>query len=143
MMTAKEYLQQIYHLDRKIKRLEAKREAIRADLYSVKSTTDYNADRVQTSVEGDTMLRLIAKVDSIERDIVTELERAVVLKDKISKQIEQLDDETAKDILSQRYIEFLSFDEIAINLHYSRRHIDRLHGRALYLFRKDVLECPK
>ena len=142
-MTAKEYLQQIYHLDRKIKRLEAKREAIRADLYSVKSTTDYNADRVQTSVEGDTMLRLIAKVDSIERDIVTELERAVVLKDKISKQIEQLDDETAKDILSQRYIEFLSFDEIAINLHYSRRHIDRLHGRALYLFRKDVLECPK
>lgn len=143
MMTAKEYLQQIYHLDRRIKRLQSRREEIRADLYSVKSTTDYNADRVQTSVAGDSMLRLIAKVDSIERDIVKELDQLISMKTRISKEIEQVQDTTAKDILYQRYVSFLSFEQIAVNLGYSRRHIDRLHGRALYLFKKDVLECPK
>lgn len=143
MMTAKEYLQQIYHLDRRIKRLQSRREEIRADLYSVKSTTDYNADRVQTSVAGDSMLRLIAKVDSIERDIVKELDQLISMKTRISKEIEQVQDATAKDILYQRYVSCLSFEQIAVNLGYSRRHIDRLHGRALYLFKKDVLECPK
>lgn len=143
MMTAKEYLQQIYHLDRRIKRLQSRREEIRADLYSVKSTTDYNADRVQSSVAGDSMLRLIAKVDSIERDIVKELDQLISMKTRISQEIEQVQDATAKDILYQRYVSCLSFEQIAVNLGYSRRHIDRLHGRALYLFKKDVLECPK
>lgn len=140
MMTAKEYLQQIYHLDRKIKRLEAKREAIRADLYSVKSTTDYNADRVQTSVEGDTMLRLIAKVDSIERDIVTELERAVVLKDKISRQIESVQNERQKAVLFRRYVLCERWEQIAVDMNVSVRYVYMIHGEALHYFAKYILK---
>ena len=145
-MTAKEYLQQIYYLDRKIKRLQAKREAIRADLYSVRSTTNYNADRVQTSVEGDTMLRLIAKVDSIERDIVTESDRLVSLRDEISKEIEKIpmedgQDRNVQDVLLRRYVLCQSWEQIAFELGYTVRHVYRLNGDGLQLFKKHVLEC--
>lgn len=144
MMTAKEvkeYLQEIYYLDRRIKRLQAMREEIRADLYSVKSTTDYNRDKVQSSVQGDTMLRLIAKVDMIERTILEEMDELIDRKDAIRRQIELVSDQTARDILYQRYVSLYSWEQIAVNLGYSRRHVIRLHGHALALFGKDVLEC--
>lgn len=140
MMTAKEYLQQIYRLDRKIKRLEAKREAIRADLYSVKSTTDYNADRVQTSVEGDTMLRLIAKVDSIERDIIAELNQLISLKDKISRQIESVQNERQKAVLFRRYVLCERWEQIAVDLNVSVRYVYMIHGEALHYFAKYILK---
>ena len=138
-MTVKEaraYLEQIKILKSKIKRLEAKREELRADLYSVKSTTDYNRDKVQTSIEGDTMLNLIAKVDGIERDIIAELERAIVLKNWISKQIEQLPNERQKTILFRRYILGERWEQIAVYLDVSVRYVYKVHGYALQSFAK-------
>lgn len=140
MMTAKEYLQQIYHLDRRIKRLQSRREEIRADLYSVKSTTDYNADRVQSSVAGDSMLRLIAKVDSIERDIVKELDQLISLKNRISKEIEAVPNEKHKTILYRRYVLCERWEQIAVDLNVSVRYVYMIHGEALQSFAKYILK---
>lgn len=135
-MTAKEYLQQIYHLDRRIKRLQAKREEIRADLYSVKSTTDYNADKVQTSASGDAMLRLIAKADSIDRDIVRKIDRLVSLRDSISKEIEQLPNEKHKEVLFKRYVICERWEQIAVDMNVTLRYVYMVHGEALQVFAK-------
>ena len=47
-------------------------------------------DRVQTSITGDRLERLIAKVDRLERDTVEEMETLLRLQKKISKQIESI-----------------------------------------------------
>ena len=140
-MTAKEYLRQIYIINNKIRRLEQERESIRADLFSVRSTTNYNADKVQTSASGDQMLRLIAKADKLERDIVSEIDRLVCLKASITREIEAVSDETCRDLLFRRYVLLQSWEMIAVGMGYTIRHIYRMHGRALQLFRKNVSEC--
>ena len=77
-MTAKEYLQQIYYIHHKINRLKARRDQLRADLYSLGSPAgNMDVDKVQTSMSGDAMLRLIAKVDEAERDIIKEIDKMV------------------------------------------------------------------
>ena len=73
-MTVKEYLKQIYWTGQRIKQLQEARDTIKSDLYSAKSP-NYVADRVQSSVSGDTMERLIAQADELTHDIEKELER--------------------------------------------------------------------
>ena len=106
-MTAKEYLQQIYYIHHKINRLKARRDQLRADLYSLGSPAgNMDVDKVQTSMSGDAMLRLIAKVDEAERDIIKEIDKMVHIQTKIAGEIERLSNDHYRDILHKRYVEF-------------------------------------
>ena len=139
-MTAKEYLQQIYHFHRKVKRLQARRDQLRADLYSIGSPSGkMDADKVQTSMSGDTMLRLIAKVDEIERDIVYEIDQMVDARERIAGEIERVSNEHYRDILHKRYIEFKRWVDIADEMHMEISWVFRLHGRALQDFEANVM----
>ena len=146
-MTAKEYLQQIYIIHRKVKRLEEQREQLRADLYSIGSPAGkMDADKVQTSMSGDNMLRLIAKVDKIDRDIVGEVNALLDVKAKIIKQIERMPNENQKDVLNKRYVNFRRWEQIAVDMNITVRHVYRIHGDALQTFSrmyKDVIVCHK
>ena len=136
-MTTKEYLQQIYFMQRKITRLEDRREQIRSDLYSIGSPSGkMDADKVQTSLSGDTMLRLIAKVDKVERDILYEMSALLDAKDRIVKQIESLKKEKHKDVLFKRYVMFERWEKIAVDMDITVRYVYKLHGSALKEFEK-------
>ena len=139
-MTAKEYLQQIYHFHCKIKRLQGRRDKLRADLYSLGSPAGkMDVDKVQTSMSGDAMLRLIAKVDEIERDIVYEIDQMVDASERIAGEIEQVSNEHYRDILHKRYIEFKKWMEIAEEMHMEISWVFRLHGRALQYFEANIM----
>ena len=144
-MTAKEYLQQIYMIHRKVKRLEEQREQLRADLYSIGSPAGkMDADKVQTSLSGDNMLRLVAKVDKIERDIVREVNALLDVRAKIIKQIERMPNDNQKDVLTKRYVNFKRWEHIAVDMNMTVRHVYRIHGEALQTFArmyKDVIVC--
>ena len=45
-----------------------------------------------------------------------------------------MDDETEKEILRLKYLVGKSFDQIAVYLGYSYRHVTRIHGNALRNF---------
>ena len=107
-MTVKEYLKQIYWTGQRIKQLQEARDTIKADLYSAKSP-NYVADRVQSSVSGDTMERLIAQAYEITHDIEKELERRLSLQKKIIGQINRMPARTEaqqlrKSCLYNRYV---------------------------------------
>lgn len=139
-MTAKEYLQQIYIIHRKVRRLRARRDQIRDELYSIGSPSGkMNADRVQSSVSGDTMLKLIAKVDSIERGIVSEMNDMLELQEKIIRQINAVSNERQRDILYQRYVLFRKWEQIAVDMDVSVRYVYMVHGDALQSFAR--LHC--
>lgn len=132
-MTAKEYLSKAYNIQQRLKRLQRQRDELRNDLYSVKSPS-FDPNKVQTSIEGDKMAALVARVDELERDIVEEVHRLIEEKDNIAKHIERIPNERQKEILFERYIQCHKFEQIAIDHDKGIRWIYRVHGNALKAF---------
>ena len=104
-MTAKEYLQQIYIITKRISRLRRLAEQLRSDAYSIGSPMgNMSPDKVQTSFTGDKMERMIARMDKADRNIRSETERLHNQRIKIQQQIESVDDERYRSILFGRYV---------------------------------------
>lgn len=134
-MTAKEYLQQIHRIESKLRRLKKRRDDIRETMYDVGSPS-LDADKVQSSLSGDSMLRLIARVDDIERSIIAEMCELQERKETICNQIEGLSDDRYKDVLFQRYVLLRSWERISVDMGYGIKWIYQLHGEALQDFAK-------
>lgn len=138
-MTTKEYLSQIYYADQKIGRLQRRRDALRARLYSSGSVSgQLNADRVQESLSDDRILKLIAQVDELECDIVDEIARLRKLQHRIAGEIEQVEDDRYRTILHDRYVLCRRWEDIARTMGVDKRWLFRLHGRALQDFGKKL-----
>jgi len=134
-MTAKEYLSQIKEIDQQIGRMQRRRDALRASLYSLGSPAgSMNADKVQTTVSGDKMLRLIAQADEMELDIVRETLRLRQEQARIAEQIEGLSDQRYRTILHDRYVLCYKWEQIARGMRMDERWVYRLHGQALQAF---------
>lgn len=138
-MTAKEHLQSVYSIQQKIKRLQNRREDLRADLYSIGSPTgQLDSERVQTSISGDRMAELVARVDEVERDIVAEIGELTEQKQKIIAEIERVPKESYKNLLFRRYVLCEKWEKIAVDLDKSVRWIYSMHGLALKAFEKTM-----
>ncbi len=61
--------------------------------------------------------------------------------DKAEQLIGNLPSEVLRAVLRNRYLLYLSYEEIAKKMHYSVRHIRRLHSQSLKNL-EEVLECP-
>lgn len=134
-MTAKEHLQSVYAIQLKIGRLQARREDIRNDLYSL-GGMNTDSDRVQTSPKGDRMLELIATVDEIELDLVDEIKQLIAQKQQIMLEIERIPQENYKQLLYDRYVLCQRWEKIALDRNKGVRWIYRLHGKSLQAFEK-------
>lgn len=134
-MTAKEHLQTVFAIKARIERIDRERQELRDQMYSVGSPA-LNADKVQTSVSGDTMLRLIAKVDALERDIVSELTELTEQRHSIINEIEKVPNENYKQLLFDRYILCQRWERIALDRNTGVRWVYRMHGKALAAFEK-------
>lgn len=135
-MTAKEYLQQIYRADVHINILVRQKSDLQAQLYRGSGSIQIK-ERVQTSPDGDPYIRLIAKIDGIERKINQEIDQLVDLKQTIIKQITALDNPRHVEVLYDRYVLLMKWEEIYVVMGYSELSpCTRLHGRALRTFAK-------
>lgn len=76
-----------------------------------------------------------AKIDELLRDLEKQMNKRIELRLRISREIESMSDETESLILRYKYIQGLSFEEIAVRLGYTYRHTTRLHGKALENFK--------
>ena len=132
-MTAREYLGQAYRLDQRINNKLQQIEQLRS--LAQKVTVSYGGEAVShtrnvTSME-DTIIRLM----EAEKEIKLQIDELVNLKLQISKLIDQVRNESYRMILEKRYLCFLSWDQIASDLSYSKRWVEVKHSRAL-----DVVE---
>lgn len=140
-MTAKEYLRQIAALDAKINGRLKQLENLKHLAAVTRSPSDISPDKVQTSVEGDRMAAIIAEWVDIEREIDDDVDKLVRTKHRIIGEIHQLVDARYIQILELRYVEMMTFEQIADEMGIVLRHVYRLHGGALEAFRKEVIEC--
>ena len=139
-MNAKEYLQQAYKIHKRIRLLRETNDVIRADLYAAKSP-QYNSDKIQSSVSGDAMERMIARADEITRDLNEEQSRLIELQNRIRKQIDDMpgrcqNERQQRECLYRRYVLFKRWEQIADDMNVSVRYVYMLHGNALKVFER-------
>lgn len=127
-MTAKEYLQQIYKISRRVRRLQLQLDTLKATTQEIELSADPDAD--------DPITQAIVRLHEAEQDMAAEIPELVETMRRIADQIEQLEDERYKTILHERYVLCYKWSRIAEDMSIDLRYIYRMHGHALQAFRK-------
>jgi hypothetical protein len=149
-MTPKEFLQQAYKLDRRVKLMYRKIEQLRAVLnYSPPSLSGASGSG------SDRMPDTLSKIMENERRAEELTDLYVRRYIEITEAISEVPDEVQREILERRYLLYQPWSShtdpvtgsyipgIAEDMGYTLRHIYRLHGIALRNIRipKDVTKC--
>ena len=132
-MTAKEYLRQLWHLDRRINIRLQELERLKADI-GIRQMPN-NPDRVTGSgCPQDPVSETVIRIKDMEERLDAQVDRYIHLKAKIMEQIDGMENQTYQDILTCRYVLMQNWDDVAESVGYERRYCIKLHGRALQAF---------
>ena len=86
----------------------------------------------------------VANIELIEQRLNRQIKSLIKLRLQIETAIAGLNDATLRLIMQRRYLDNKQFFQIAREVHYSTRHVERLHGAALAKIKiKDVASCRK
>ena len=135
-MQAKEYLQQAFRLNARIDANKQELERLRSYAECVKSMSDLQPDKVQTSGAGDRMGDTVARIVDFEREIQLDIDTLIELMGIIKDQLNLIPNDKFRLILQKRYINFQKWDDIAFDLGFSNQYAHRIHGKALAEFQK-------
>lgn len=127
-MTAKEWLNRGYELDKEINALLRERE--RAFTAVTRATAVPSGDRVQTTHTNTTESRFVRYVE-YTNEIDARIDKLYELKQEILMLINRVEDTRQRQVLIYRYTQFKRWDEIATAMCYSTRQVLRIHGNAL------------
>lgn len=141
-MKAKEYLQQAFHLDKRINSKLEQLESLNALATKASSTL---SDMPKSPNRGTSRLEdTIVKIIDLQEEINRDIDRLVDLKREIVEIIKQVENKELQALLEKRYLCFETWEEIAVDMNYSIQHIFRLHSKALddvqLKMRVDVIE---
>lgn len=115
-------------IDQQIGRINAKIRSLRDSL--ALSGVRYDIDRVQSS-PSDRMSAVIAEIDALEHRRDELIDSRMQAVEAIETAVNGLEDDVEKTVLYMQYIGCESMDEIADEMHYSRRSAYRLRAQAL------------
>ena len=124
-MTAKEYLRRAYKLNEEINQLETAKHKMFSRITSI--TPKYNSDTVSGTKDPhkyDAYAQFAAEIDNRVDELVS-------IKSDILNTIKKVEDVKLQTLLIARYINFMTFEGIAVMMNYDWRHIMRLHSAAL------------
>lgn len=128
-MTTKEYLRQARHLDTQI---NMKLEQI-SSLHELATKATSTLSDMPGSPTRNThsMEDIIIKILMLENEINADIDRMVDLKNEILNAISTIDDEEYRIVLEKRYINYESWEDIALDMGCGVDNIYKIHGRAL------------
>ena len=131
-MNAKEYLGQAYRLDQHINDRLMQLSQLRALTQRITTACDGEVVSRTRNVHAleDSVIRLMEAEESINEEI----DRFVDIKMDISKTIARVRNENYRLILEKRYLCFMPWEKISVDMGYSIQHIYRLHDWALREF---------
>ena len=130
-MTAKEYLQQAFLLDRSIKAKERQLEAL-------KDRATYSTPQLDKEAQHSTLIKSrleenTVKIVELEKSINLKVQEMERLRQEIGRTIEAVNNPECEAVLQMRYLSFMNWEEIASRLDISVRNVYRFHGKALSL----------
>lgn len=127
-MTAREYLSQAYHIDQRINSKIEQVASLR-DL-SFKATATLT-DMPGGSRNVHSKESIVAKMMDLENEINADIDNLVDIKRDVVSMINSVDNKDCQLLLEMRYLCFMSWERIAIEMQRSLRSIYRLHDKAL------------
>lgn len=130
-MNAKEYLQQVKVLDVRIKQKIEEKEDLLRRARNI-SAVDYSREKRQTVSSNEAAFAKITdRVCDLETEINSEIDEFVNLKHTIINRIHELSDSRHVELLYKRYVEYKSYEQIALEMAYSLAYVKELHKKAL------------
>lgn len=128
-MNAKEYLSQARFLDM---RINSKIQQIASlnDLATKCTSTISDMPR-NPNRGGSRMADAIVKIIDLEEAINRDIDALVDLKREIMSTIKSVSNTEYQTILEKRYLCFISWEQIAVDMNYSMQYAFRMHDRAL------------
>ena len=128
-MTAKEYLSQARVLD---DRINSKIQQISSlNELATKCTATISDMPHGLNSGGSTMADAVCKIVDLQEEINKDIDRLVDLKREIMGVIKAVPNVEYQTILEKRYLCFISWEQIAVDMNYSMHHIHRMHSSAL------------
>ena len=129
MIDAKKYLRQIEILDR---RITAKVEERQNVLDMLLRITPVMRDTTSGCASGhDKMENGVVKLTGYEEEISADIDKLVELKREISEVIDRVENPKRRAVLRFRYINYKSFEQIAVDMYMTERNIYHIHRKAL------------
>lgn len=136
-MTAKEYLSQIRTLETRIKSIDNEIEALRDEVGSLRSPWpdgQPHGSGVTNPVEAEAV-KLADRLQQLETEQIKTRGRLWIQRMRIIDDIGRIQDNTAVALLTAKYVNGDTFEQIAVDIGYSYRQVLRKHGEALEKFR--------
>lgn len=134
-MTAKEYLRQVRHLDSNI--ASDMDEIAKLESLATKATTVL-CDMPSGSRDIHKQESLIVRIMDMKAALEEEINEFLTVKERVKRSINEVPDVDERTVLLLRYISFMRWEQIAVEMDYSVRHVQRLHGRALSVISKNM-----
>lgn len=128
-MTAKEYLSQARTLDMRIKSKLQQIESLNE--LATSCTVAYSDMPRNPNHGGSKIEKAVVKIIEVEESLKRDVENLVELKKEIMTTIHSVANVELQTLLEKRYLCFLSWEQIAVEMHYSIQHIYRMHDEAL------------
>ena len=127
-MTVKEWLNRGFKLNKEIEQLKEAKEKAKNLACSVVS--NLGDERVQSSSQNSTEDKMVSYAE-YSRLLFKRINELLEIQKEISEAISKLDDTVLRSLLTARYINFKTWEQIAVDMNYSYVHVLRLHDKAL------------
>lgn len=134
-MTAKEYLQQYRHIQREIEDIDRRMAQIRLK-YAAPSAINYSDMPKAHNSEHD-LSDYIVKMDELTDYMISKYTRLRGIEVDIYKRVDSMENQKERELLRYRYIDGMTWTEIADALDTTERNVYFIHGRALRHFPMD------
>lgn len=136
-MTTKEYLRQYINAKNRFKAISDEMIEIRSEATRI---TPVISDMPSGSHANDKIALSIEKLEDCAEKLEKQADRMQEAMDDVQNVINSISNPTYRQVLTYRYINGYTWEQIAVVMNYSYVHICRLHGYALKVA-KDVIEC--
>lgn len=128
-MNAKDYLLQARYLD---ERITSKTQQIASLNDLATRCTSTFSDMPRNPNHGGSRLEdCIIKIIDLEDSLKKDIEKLVDLKREIMGVIKSVPNVEYQTLLEKRYLCFITWEQIAVDMNYSMQHIHRMHSSAL------------
>ena len=128
-MNAKDYLLQARYLD---ERITSKTQQVASLNNLATRCTSTFSDMPRNPNHGGSRLEdCIIKIIDLEDSLKKDIEKLVDLKREIMGVIKAVPNVEYQTLLEKRYLCFITWEQIAVDMNYSMQHIHRMHSSAL------------
>lgn len=140
-MTAKEYLLRYRDAYREAKNIELRITQLRLK-YALPSAIQYS-DMPAVHNSNHDLSDYMVKLDELNGHLVSQYCRCMGIEGDVMRRIDRMQKQEERQVLLLRYTNLtrtgrlMPWEKIAERMHYSRKSIDRIHGRALQHFPMD------